>query len=332
MMKNQAVRLSVWAAPLLLVCVTATGLLGAAPVWGDAVDCVVSSAQHVETELPLCDELYPEDYSGEADSPWRFGIGAGYGKRSNPMINSDNIPIYGILQLSYFGDRFFFDNGDIGWSLADTQNMSVNLIAGVGGERSFYSAFNKSSVGFSGEFPTDSSHGPPDFPQVPPANPQEPTTPGTAGEARPEAPDRDYVIEAGLELLFEWRQLEWQLQALGDIGDKHNGAEVWLSVGRPWHSGRWSIAPVVGVNWLSGDAANYYYGVEDDEALPLMPAYKAGAAYNPFVRVAVRYRMSDHWSVIVSGQYEFLADEISNSSSVADDHVSTFFSGLYYEF
>lgn len=310
-------RQSIGLALSCLLCAFFALVLSPRPAWAEAVDCVVSSsAGQAEALLPRCDELYPDDFEDADDSPWRFGIGAGYGKRTNPLINSDNVPVYGVIQLSYFGERFFFDNGDLGWVLADVGDMSVNLIAGVGGERSFYSAFNKSSVSFGQSTGVDSL--PPDSMQ-------------NNAEA-PEAPDRDYVIDAGLEVLYQAHQLEWQLQVLGDVSGNHDSAELWLSVSRPWSLGRWSVLPVIGVNWLSGGAADYYYGVKASEALPSMPAYRADAAVNPFVRLALHYRLSDHWSVIVAGQYGLLADEISDSSAVADDHTSTFFSGLFYEF
>merc|ERR1711965_8443 len=115
----------------------------------DSVNCIVSSqTTSQEEQLPSCAELYPQHLYSDSSSPWRIGFSAGLGERSNPLINSDDIPIYGVIQLSYFGERFFFDNGDIGWHLTSGENWSTNLIAGIGGERSFYSFLNSSSVGF----------------------------------------------------------------------------------------------------------------------------------------------------------------------------------------
>ena len=49
-----------------------------------------------------------------AESPWRLGVAMGYGERSNPLINSDDLPIILDLDIAYFGKYFFFDNGDLG--------------------------------------------------------------------------------------------------------------------------------------------------------------------------------------------------------------------------
>jgi len=314
-------------------CVT-LGLLypGVAPAEvqeaGTAVECITSSATGGDARgLPSCEQLYLEEGYQQDASPWRIGFGAGYGQRSNPLINSDDIPLYGIVQLSYFGERFFFDNGDFGWFMADGRDWSANLIAGVGGERSFFSYLNDSSVGFSSGLTEDgglvTSPAPPGVQIEPPPE---------AGYHEPEAPDRDYVIDGGLELLYSWRQTELQLQLLTDISDKHNGQELWLSWGRPGQWGRFSFNPSIGVTWMSEDAADYYYGVKQSEAQPGLPAYEVDAAFNYFARISLRYRLSDAWQIVSVLQYERLADDVVDSPSVEDDHVMTSFLGLYYEF
>jgi hypothetical protein len=45
-----------------------------------------------------------------AESPWRLGVAMGYGERSNPLLNSDDLPIILDLDIAYFGEHFFFDN------------------------------------------------------------------------------------------------------------------------------------------------------------------------------------------------------------------------------
>src|SRR5687768_315446 len=56
---------------------------------------------------------------------WRIGAALGYGLRSNPLIRSDDIPIAIDLDLAWFGDRWFFDNGDLGVLLLDNAVMTT---------------------------------------------------------------------------------------------------------------------------------------------------------------------------------------------------------------
>jgi len=308
---------------LLGLCIPVSGILAQetaadVPTTGSTIECAVSSNDTPVEGMPLCEDLYPSHTYKAQSGPWSFGLGAGYGQRSNPLINSDNVPVYAIVQLSYFGERFFFDNGDFGWRLADLEKYSVNAIAGVGGERSFYSFLNKSPVSIldSGELLT-------------PGLPEQPID---SAVERPEAPDRDFAIDGGLEAFYEGAHFDLQLQALTDISNKHNGQQLWVSAGRSLRVGRLQLEPSAGFTWLSGKTANYYYGVRASEATPGLSAYNANHALNPFVRLSVSYPLSDHWQLVATGQYEFLDDEIADSSSVADDHVSTIFAGLYYEF
>lgn len=287
---------------------------------GTSINCAVTSDGSEVGDVPLCDELYPEEEHAESTA-WQFGLGAGYGRRSNPLINSDNVPVYAIVQLAYFGDRFFFDNGDIGWQLVQEDQWSLNAIAGVGGERSFYSFLNKSPVGildnFEAPIPGVSAPGP---------------LPEELEGFRPEAPDRDFAIDGGVELFYASEHVDVQVQALTDISDKHNGQQIWFSVGQSITRGRLTAEPSAGFTWLSGRTANYYYGVRSAEATFGLPAYHANQSLNPFVRLTLSYRLTEHWQWVATGQYEFLDDEIADSSSVADDHVSTIFTGLYYAF
>lgn len=292
-------------------------------VLADGAECVTSSVPAKGGEdLPSCEKLFPPELYEDDRSPWRIGLGAGYGERSNPLINSDDIPIYGIIQLSWFGERFFFDNGDFGAFLAAGPNWSANLIAGVGGERSFFSFLNDSSINFS---PASGLDG-----QLAEPGGEDPAE--VVVEIEPEAPDRDYVIDGGLELLYQWRGTEIQVQLLNDISNNHNGQEVWLAWAVPRRFGRWDFNPSVGVTWMSSDAADYYYGVRQSEAQPGLPAYDVGAAFNYFARFSLSYSFDEHWKIVSVWQYETLDGEITDSPSVEDDHVQTGFVGLYYEF
>jgi hypothetical protein len=41
---------------------------------------------------------------------WRFGIALGFGERTNPLVQSEDIPVLVDLDIAWFGERWFFDN------------------------------------------------------------------------------------------------------------------------------------------------------------------------------------------------------------------------------
>ena len=110
-----------------------------------------------------------------------------------------------------------------------------------------------------------------------------------------------------------------------------HAASVFPNAAKTLHTRQRSCIPV-GLNWKSSAAANYYYGVEPGEARLGLPAYSVGSATNVFARLSMTYTLSEHWQIVSLLQYEKLASEISNSPSVEDDHVTTGYIGLYYEF
>ncbi|MFK8049489.1 MAG: MipA/OmpV family protein [Halioglobus sp.] len=315
---------------VLAGCLTAALLAQA--VQAEAGKCSVSSEQSgtdSAQQLPLCSDLYPEHLYTDSDSPWKIGLGVGYGQRSNPLINSDDVPIYGILQLSYFGEHWFFDNGDVGWFLSEGNNWSVNAIAGVGGERSFYSFLNDGSVGFNPGLGASTGE---NLLQPPAGITVDSNDPNSASVARPEAPERDITVDGGLEMLYNLGPSEFQLQVVTDISGEHDGQELWFSWARIHKMGQLELVPSAGFNWKSSQAANYYYGVREDEATIALPEYRVGSAINVFARIGARYALNNHWNIIGVLQYEKLDHAISDSPAVKDDHVQTAFVGLYYEF
>src|SRR4051794_14715278 len=46
---------------------------------------------------------------------WRLGVALGYGERTNPLIQSKKIPVLVDVDIAWFGERWFFDNGDVGF-------------------------------------------------------------------------------------------------------------------------------------------------------------------------------------------------------------------------
>jgi len=149
---------------------------------------------------------------------------------------------------------------------------------------------------------------------------------------RIEPPERDYTVDGGVEWIYNFASSDLQIQALTDLSGRHKGQELWLSWSRPIERGKFRLTPSVGFTWKSSRSANYFYGVRDDEARQGFSAYEAGSAFNPFARLTASYRIDQHWSVVSVLQYEDLAGNITDSPSVEEDHITTTYLGIYYEF
>lgn len=243
-----------------------------------------------------------------SESRWRLGAAVGYGQRTNPLIQSDDIPIIVDLDIAWFGERLFFDNGDLGVTFADNDVVTASLVARVNSDRVFFGN-------------TDTRFVSVDIAGMP-----------LAEAFEFEVPDRDYAIELGVEALSDgdWGQL--QFSVFHDVSDTHNGYEIYLDYRYGWRSQRWYLEPSVGASFKSAALNDYYWGVRDDEANPALPPYRVDSGFNTHARLMLGYQLSSRWALSLVAEYEQLNSEAAASPLVEDKSVFGYFAGLSVRF
>ncbi len=244
----------------------------------------------------------------EEESNWRLGAAIGYGERSNPLVQSDDIPIVIDLDIAWFGDRWFFDNGDLGFTLADNSALTASVVARVNSDRVFFGKTDTKFVNV-------------DLAGLPLAE---------ATEFKP--PSRDYAVELGVEVLTDGDWGALQLTAFHDVSGKHDGFELYADYSYGWRSQRFYIEPSFGASYKSDKLNNYYWGVTEEEAGVVAFPYEASAGINWHARLMVAYQLSRHWGVSLVTQYERLNDEAAASPIVRDDALLGWFAGLSWRF
>ena len=242
-----------------------------------------------------------------AESPWRLGIALGYGERTNPLVQSDDIRIGIDIDIAWFGKRWFFDNGDVGFTVTDRGPVTFNIVARLNSDRVFFSK-------------TDS-----DYISVLDAQ-------GGITLQTVSVPDRDYALELGAEVLAngDWGYLQASVHR--DVSDTHNGVEAYLNVGRSFRQHRWAFEPSVGISWKSSELNDYYWGVREDEANFMFPAYRADSGINMHTRFAASYVMDKHWTFLLIAEYERLNSAAAASPVVEQRDVVGAFAGFRYGF
>ncbi|HHX83329.1 MAG TPA: MipA/OmpV family protein [Pseudomonadaceae bacterium] len=281
----------------------------------------------------------------DAERSWHLGVALGYGERDNPLLKGETIDIHAVIDFSWYGKRFFFDNGDLGYTLQEHNTWSLSLIGTVNNERHYYSYLTGNNFGL--ESILDSRFGLTGNASRPePGGLERPASPALAQSAGldpqaleppglnslTELPDRDFAFNSGLELLYISPLGDVQAQLLSDLSSTHNGQEAWLSWSKPWYTPLSEFTLTLGLEWKSSNLVDYYYGVRPEEAFNGRPQYEAGAGANHFIRFAARHRLGDQLSLVGMVEREFLSSAISNSPIVDKADVDTFFAGLYYQF
>lgn len=258
--------------------------------------------------LALLPRLAYAEEPAEDESRWQLGIAVGYGIRTNPLVLSDDIPIAVDLDVAWFGDHFFFDNGDIGLTFVDNDYVTASLVGRINSDRVFFGKTNTKFV-----------------------------TAGLDGASLPaatllEIPDRDYAGEAGIELLAGGRWGRLQLTAHHDVSGTHDGFEVHADYGRGFRNGRWYFEPSIGVSYKSAALNDYYWGVRPNESSPALPEYVAGAGVNLDGRLMLGYQINRHWRFVLVAEAERLNDEAYASPIVVERTVFGYFAGFGYSF
>ena len=256
-----------------------------------------------------------------SESQWRLGAAFGYGERSNPLIQSEDIPVIVDLDIAWFGKRWFFDNGDVGLTIFERPRSTTSLVARVNSDRVFFGKTDTEYVNFaySGNGVT-----------APIIN----TDTGELSEepVEVEVPDRDYAIELGVESLIDGDWGTATLRAFHDVSGTHRGYEVSAYYSWRWISGRLSFAPTVGVSYKSEALNDYYWGVNADESSLALPEYQAGGGFGFEGGVVANYHLNRNLRIAVSFNYEELADDVAASPLADDDYVMAYFTGLAWTF
>jgi outer membrane protein len=285
----------------------------------------------------------------EQERSWHLGIALGQGSRENPLISGEDIDINAVIDFSWYGDKFFFDNGDLGFTFLEQRNYSFSLIATINNERNFYNYLtgrqlsldslldNKFGFGSSLTGPSDATtviDPGTGKPEILPADPDVIQIASDPAQQNRDValPDRDFALNSGVEFLYVSPMGDIQAQVLTDISSVHDGQEAWLSWSYPWftHNGQFNLT--LGAEWKSGDLATYYYGVTPEESFTGRPAYETGSGTNTFIRFSARHALTEHWHIAGVVEREFLSYAIRNSPIVDASHVDTWFLGLYYSF
>ncbi len=142
--------------------------------------------------------------------------------------------------------------------------------------------------------------------------------------------DRNWSVDGGVNIETVTPIGLLGVSVVSDLLGRSRGQEVEFRylIMLPVHG--FHLIPSGGVRWKSDNLVDYYYGVKPNEARPGRPAYEGEQAFDPFLRLVVRRKLTKHWSVFTDARYEWLASEITNSPIVSKDYEASLTAGVLY--
>lgn len=248
---------------------------------------------------------------------WNFAVSIGGGLRSNPLVDSDNIPLVLLPEFSYYSDNFFIENLDLGYTLFDSAEMSFNLIATPSYDSVFFNRWDPgnllvnltSSLNVNQSLADQTSQQPQDL--ITEINPSE-------------LSDRKFSYLAGVEYSKEYHNSLLQLSLLTDITNTHSGNEIRAAYAYSFSK---NVKATFGFTWKDSKLTDYYYGVAPEEIIDDRGAYDASSSFNPFIRITFDEQSKSDSDWRFSFEYQKLDSQISNSPIVNDNYVITFYAG-----
>lgn len=296
---------------------------------------------------------------------WQFSVGVGLGGRTNPLLDGDDIPIVLLPEVSYYGERFFFDTTSLGYTLYEDRQHLLNMVATIGLDSMYFSDISVGNFviegtggGFNagGLVVSDSLQGgDQDIELAPPTD--DTRTPNTndidgpneffhkvqctAESGDPGVRDgfqleqiatRNMAGLAGVEYSFLLNATQVSVQALQDFTGVHDGQEVRFGIDQRWFAGRNQFALAGGFVWQSARVVDYYYGIDErDVGYNEAYYYQAGDAVTPYVRADWVRPLTPSWTLQFTLHQKWLGSAIKNSPIVEDNTSTTvFFGGVYH--
>ncbi|MES9939446.1 MAG: MipA/OmpV family protein [Candidatus Thiodiazotropha sp. 6PLUC2] len=232
-------------------------------------------------------------------------VGANLGGGRNPVVGEDGYAAL-VPVVAYRGDRFHANLGNPGLSYF---NGSTNF-GGLGYSLIKEDNFNLDLVGRFRAMGID----PDDNDELEGLHKRKPG------------------FDAGID--FSWGSELGQLngQLLADISGRSKGQELVVSYAYPMQFSGWTLRPELGVSWQSSDLADYYFGVDEDEANSQREAYQGRSTVTPFLGIQAEYQLTKHTHLIGGVGVGRLGDGIGDSPIVDKRNMAGGFIGAVYHF
>jgi outer membrane protein len=230
---------------------------------------------------------------GDSDSKWVVGLGTTVG--TNVYRGEDNLGII-YPNVEYRGERFFFKDGQLGFSALQMGNFSGGLL--LSSDISFLSD--------KGEYSDNKT---------------------LAG-----LKERDGTLEGGFYINHSTNMGRLKLTVLSDVAGEHDGQTVSLNYTGNMEMAGWNINPYVGATWASEDKINHHFGVSADEANTYRAAYQGKSSSSVFAGVRGRYEFTKNWDINLAAGVARLGSGITNSSIVDEKNIYHGSVGVNYNF
>lgn len=254
---------------------------------------------------------------------WDISVAIGFGQKTNPLQDYNDIPLYILPSVAYYGEQWFFDNGNLGYSLQEAEKYSINLVTSYSDDRAFFYNWDPSNLFFNRNSADNVNISSMRFASLSGVN--EPKTFNNLES-------RSFTFFGGLEVFYYARLGFLKLAYAHDMFNVHNGDTAHISWNYDLAIDQWVFDIALRADWKSAKVIQYYYGVRQSENSYWSQQYTASSGWNTGMELTTRYIINEQWNILMAYRYAALSDEITDSPLVNEDNSQSYFVGATYRF
>jgi outer membrane protein len=293
------------------ICLSIRNYLKRLPLLGGRVCYICFLILLMPSNSFACDE---DEQCIEQDT-WSIGLAFGLGAKTNPLVDGDAIPQVLMLDIAWYGENAYFDNGEIGYRWLEDETFGLESYITLDRERAFFHFWDPANILLNTGV-------------IAPSN--DPDSEQDITVSIDDISDRKWAVLGGSRLSYYSGSQKLSLSLETDISGIHNGHRIGLSYQKTWAGDKWRVQLTPSLTWKSDAVVDYYYGLDrDDKALLL---YDGKAGIQPGISLFYAYEITPKWHFLFNTSYQSLHSGMTNSPLVKDNSVSSVFIGAGYRF
>ncbi|WP_333606846.1 MipA/OmpV family protein [Arsukibacterium sp.] len=260
--------------------------------------------------LQFCSITAASDSASQGE--WAFSLSAGYGQIDNPLSFRDDIKMFLLPGISYYGKRFYLENTHLGYSLFEQPTFYVDLVGQFNEDGFFYHFDGRHTLGLREILVPDFGY----------------SDPGDTPDIRIR---RHLSYLGGLSATWKTQLADIRLSGLVDLTAGHHGTEYHLSLSRDLQLHKLKLRLVARYLLKSATTTNYYYNFTSSE-LGGFNWYSLPASRHYQLRLVMAYPLTEQLDVIGQLQYTRMDNALDRTLLLNNTAYRSQFIGLRYRF
>ena len=248
---------------------------------------------------------------------WQFGVTLGYGQLRQPVAKQENIKLFFIPDIRYYGENFSIENLNVSYALLEQPNLVIEAVGKQNFDGIYFPGDHRgafAAVAASGTFIRQPMHN------------SKLLADAIAAEEIP-AKHKSMSYMAGVELR-KYGKIDYFLTTLFDASNVHNGYEVDFSLHFQHALGKVNADFEFGLVHKSDKMTNYYYGV--DYAQFEQNNYSLGSSNNYYMQYSTAYSLSENWYALAVVKQQWFDSDIRRSPVISRSNILSYFVGIKY--